>query len=370
MTSALSKLVLIVGLVSAPFPLLADKTGNSLPPQNPDQRTDSGTQPSSSIPDDPAAMLAMGSRANGLDGRDIEPWHIKASYQTFDSDGDPDKSGTYEEFWVSVRKYKRIYASTDFNQTDIANDRGLFRSGSQDWPGFMERKVRDALIQPVPENVEGFVLDKNKRSIKKLKLQCVTLRPKQGNLPLHVMGFSDADAYPHYCFEQTRPVLRLSSEGGGIYDALYNNLVLLQGHYVARDVQITFLGKPRLTIHVETVEVLHTVNESDFTEPPDAVGPMRGIITAPKGIMMELRLKWVAPVLTDSDRQNHVHGMVVVRATIDKGGNIIDAEGVSGPPTLQKAALDCVRQWKFRPFMFLGEPVEVQDEFNFEFGAN
>jgi hypothetical protein len=370
MTSALSKLIFIVGLASTPFLLLANETENALPLQSPDQRADSGGQPPLSVPDDPAAMLAMGSRANGLDGPGIEPWHIKASYQTFDSDGDPDKSGTYEEFWISARKYKRIYTSTDFNQTDTANERGLFRSGSQDWPGFLERMVRDDLIQPVPENVDGFALGKSNRSAKKLRLQCITLGSKQGNLPLHVMGFADADAYPHYCFEQTRPVLRLSSHGGGLYDAMYNDLVLFQGHYIARDVEITFLGKRRLTIHVEIVDGLNTVDVSDFTESPDAVGPMRGVITAPKGMMMELRLKWVPPVLTDLDRQNHVHGMVVVKATIDKSGNVIAVEGVSGPSTLQKAATDCVRQWKFRPFILLGEPVDVEDDFNFEFGAN
>lgn len=370
MTSALSKFIFTVFVASAPFAVFANKTENALPTQNHDQPTESGTKSLSSVPDDPAAVLSQGSRANGLDGPDIKPWHIKASYQTFDSDGDPDKSGTYEEFWISVKKYKLIYASTDFNQTDIANDRGLFRNGSQDWPGFLERKVREALIQPVPENAQDFVMDKSNRSIKKLKLQCITLRSKQGNLPLHVMGFSDSDAYPHYCFEQRGPVLRLSSQGGGLYDALYNDLILLQGHYIARDVQITFLGKRRLTIHVETVELLHTVNESDFTEPPDAVGLMRGVIIAPKGIMLDLRLTWVPPVLTDSDRQNHVHGKVVVKATIDKGGNVINATGVSGPPTLQKAAVDCVRQWKFRPFILLGDPVEVEDSFNFDFGAS
>ena len=91
-------------------------------------------QSSPTNPLDPAAMLLMGSQANDLDGPDVRPWHVRVSYQTFDSDGDPDKSGTFEEFWASPKKYKRIYTGDDFNQIDVATDQGLFRNGSQEWP--------------------------------------------------------------------------------------------------------------------------------------------------------------------------------------------------------------------------------------------
>ena len=33
---------------------------------------------------------------------------------------------------------------------------------------------------------------------------------------------------------------------------------------------------------------------------------------------------------------------------------------VSGPPLLVKAAMDAVRQWRYRPTMLDGEPVEVE----------
>ena len=57
---------------------------------------------------------------------------------------------------------------------------------------------------------------------------------------------------------------------------------------------------------------------------------MKGIIQA-KDEMQHL-LKWVPPVYTDADRQNHLNGKVIVKATIGKDGNVIASAGVSGPP--------------------------------------
>jgi len=36
-----------------------------------------------------------------------------------------------------------------------------------------------------------------------------------------------------------------------------------------------------------------------------------------------------------------------------------DLEYVSGPPLLMKSALDAIKQWRYKPTMLNGEPVEV-----------
>lgn len=45
-----------------------------------------------------------------------------------------------------------------------------------------------------------------------------------------------------------------------------------------------------------------------------------------------------------------VQGTVVVRLTIDTRGNVVGTKVISGPPMLQQAAVDCVKQWTWRPF--------------------
>ncbi|MGC2621534.1 MAG: energy transducer TonB [Acidobacteriaceae bacterium] len=45
-----------------------------------------------------------------------------------------------------------------------------------------------------------------------------------------------------------------------------------------------------------------------------------------------------------------IQGTVVVQITVDSSGNVVETKVISGPPMLQQAALDCVKQWKYRPF--------------------
>ena len=63
----------------------------------------------------------------------------------------------------------------------------------------------------------------------------------------------------------------------------------------------------------------------------------------------------------------HQSGTVVLQATISKEGTIINLRVVSGNAMLQSAALDAVKQWRYRPYMLNGEPVEVDTTVNVVF---
>lgn len=59
-------------------------------------------------------------------------------------------------------------------------------------------------------------------------------------------------------------------------------------------------------------------------------------------------------------RTAHVSGTIVLHAIIAKDGTVQELVYVSGPPLLLKAAMDAVRQWRYRPTMLNGDPVEVE----------
>jgi protein TonB len=63
------------------------------------------------------------------------------------------------------------------------------------------------------------------------------------------------------------------------------------------------------------------------------------------------------PILAQSAR---IQGDVVLRAIIDKAGIIQDLQLVSGHPMLVPAALAAVKEWRYRPYLLNGEPVEVE----------
>jgi protein TonB len=66
-------------------------------------------------------------------------------------------------------------------------------------------------------------------------------------------------------------------------------------------------------------------------------------------------------------RTMHVEGTVVLAATISKSGTIENLRVVSGPVSLQQAALDAVKTWRYRPYMLDGQPVEVETSVNVVF---
>ena len=67
----------------------------------------------------------------------------------------------------------------------------------------------------------------------------------------------------------------------------------------------------------------------------------------------------VNPVYPPLARQTRVQGVVVLEATISKEGTIESLRMVSGHPLLTGAALDAVKQWRYRPVFLNGEPIDI-----------
>ena len=68
----------------------------------------------------------------------------------------------------------------------------------------------------------------------------------------------------------------------------------------------------------------------------------------------------VLPEYPPLARQIHLEGTVRLRAIIGRDGVIDSLELLSGHPILARAALDAVSQWRYRPTLLGGEPVEVE----------
>ena len=66
-------------------------------------------------------------------------------------------------------------------------------------------------------------------------------------------------------------------------------------------------------------------------------------------------------------RQARVQGEVVLRAMISREGAIENLQVLSGHPMLVRAAVDAVRQWRYRPYVLNGEPIEVETEVKVNF---
>ena len=67
----------------------------------------------------------------------------------------------------------------------------------------------------------------------------------------------------------------------------------------------------------------------------------------------------VLPVYPPLARQAHVQGTVILNADISKDGAVESLKEVSGHPMLIPAAIDAVKQWRYKPYLLNGEPVAM-----------
>jgi periplasmic protein TonB len=56
-----------------------------------------------------------------------------------------------------------------------------------------------------------------------------------------------------------------------------------------------------------------------------------------------------------------------LQAVISKDGSIENLRVISGHPMLVPSAIDAVKQWKYKPYILNGEPVEVDTQVTVNF---
>lgn len=89
--------------------------------------------------------------------------------------------------------------------------------------------------------------------------------------------------------------------------------------------------------------------------PPAPAAPIR-----PGGdIRPPVKVRNVVPVYPEIARVAHVQGVVVLDCTIGVDGRVDEVKVLGGPPLLQTAAVDAVRQWLYRPTLLNGVAVPV-----------
>lgn len=93
---------------------------------------------------------------------------------------------------------------------------------------------------------------------------------------------------------------------------------------------------------------------------PKVATPQR--VRVSQGVSQGLLIKKVQPPYPPLARQARIQGQVVLQAEISKDGSIQNLRLISGHPMLAPAAIEAVKQWKYKPYYLNGEPVEVETQ--------
>jgi periplasmic protein TonB len=94
----------------------------------------------------------------------------------------------------------------------------------------------------------------------------------------------------------------------------------------------------------------------------DAPRPVLQTLNISQGVSQGLLMKKVQPVYPRTALTMRVEGTVQLMATISKSGDISGVKVLSGPSQLSSAAAEAVKQWKYKPYLLNGEPVDIQTQ--------
>jgi periplasmic protein TonB len=93
---------------------------------------------------------------------------------------------------------------------------------------------------------------------------------------------------------------------------------------------------------------------------PKVATPQR--VRVSSGVSTGLCIKRVQPNYPQLAKQARIQGQVVLQAEISKEGMIQNLQLISGHPMLAPAAIEAVKQWRYKPYLLNGEPVAVETQ--------
>jgi len=86
-----------------------------------------------------------------------------------------------------------------------------------------------------------------------------------------------------------------------------------------------------------------------------------------QGVSQGLLIKSVPPEYPQQAMKMHLQGAVELLAYIGKDGSITGVKPIKGDAMLTRAAMDAVKQWKYKPYYLNDQPVEIQTQITVNF---
>jgi periplasmic protein TonB len=98
--------------------------------------------------------------------------------------------------------------------------------------------------------------------------------------------------------------------------------------------------------------------EASGNKAPETALPSIEPVNVPEGAERALLTDQPAPTYPANGKVQS--GTVVLQILVGRDGTVEDAKFLQGSLAFARAAIDAVKQWKFKPYMMNGRPVSVQ----------
>ncbi len=105
----------------------------------------------------------------------------------------------------------------------------------------------------------------------------------------------------------------------------------------------------------------------DGADSSGSTAPAPKRIRVSAGVESKMSVKKVPPLYPQEAKDQRIEGTVVMAMIVDKQGNVASLQLISGHPMLAPAAIEAVKQWKYRPYLLNQTPVEVETQVQVNF---
>jgi hypothetical protein len=310
-------------------------------------------------PNDPAALLQLASRVNGLHGNDLRPWHLKASWQTLDDHKQTREQGSLEEWWTGETQSKVRLSTSGFDQTRWLTNHGEFSAGSSGLPLWQFGVVAQNLIAPLPKPNPISGMGFNPVRDKKLSaLRCFAAERLT------------SITFRKLCFSGDQPTIRIVETDAT--RIAFNTSIDFQGRSLARDLIVDRAGEPQLVIHIDEIGVIEQDDAADLAPSADAV-------LASPWLHVPVPLLNVHKISGDligypaGSTTTRMQGGVTCSAVLGKDGKLHNVAVIGASPFFRPAVLSALSTWIYSPILLDGVRLEMElritVDFYYENGA-
>jgi len=289
--------------------------------------------------------LTTAATVDALDMVDAKPWHAMVEAEIFDPKGSNPIHGTIE-IWQAGSDRRVLYTFDSTAMTEIVNGKTVYRTASDpQFPRFALFLLAKVLhAGPTMFQIKQMEPQLQQRKVNGQKLDCITSKP-----PANATSFSA----PGYCLDiqdQLRAVFNFQQVV--ILDAPEEFL----NHAISRRVSITNSEVPTATAKITKLEI-YEPSADQFTPTVD-MSVIVPTVRISGSVSAGLLVKRVQPNLPAGVSAK---GSVSLHVLVGTDGHPSRVEVVSTPdPDVGAACVDAVKQWVYKPYLFNGDPVQVE----------
>ena len=120
-------------------------------------------------------------------------------------------------------------------------------------------------------------------------------------------------------------------------------------------------------MHLQTLETIPDVRMADFTPSPNAT-LVGGKITIDNTVLLlDYLLHMEDPKYPHTPGKG---GTASIKFLVRKDGHVANVQFVDGPPEMRKPLENALPKFTYRPFLVMGEPVDVETTQSFQYEAH